>query len=253
MKQLLIRADDLGYSYAINLGIARCVHEGVVRSVGLMPNMPEASRGWSLVAHAGIAVGQHTNLCLGVPCADPALIPSLLGPDGRFRPSREYHAAWAAGIEPVDYDEASIEIRAQHDRFVQIVGREPDYFEAHAVRSNNLYRAIHEIAGELGLKEQPLPLDVPTVRCGATEVRLVMESMRADYVPARDIRRAIEDMAAGETVVLICHPGYLDEFALATSSLTRARAQEADLLVDPAFSAWLNTIDDLQLIDYRDL
>ena len=75
MKQLLICADDLGYSYAIDLGIARTVHEGVVRSVGLMPNMPEASRGWSLVARADIAVGQHTNLCLGKPCADPALIP----------------------------------------------------------------------------------------------------------------------------------------------------------------------------------
>ena len=253
MKQLLIRADDLGYSYAIDLGIARTVSEGVVRSVGLMPNMPEASRGWSLVARADIAVGQHTNLCLGKPCADPALIPSLLGPDGCFRRSREYHTAWAAGVEPIDFDEACIEIRAQRELFVQIVGREPDYFEAHAVRSNNLYRAIHEVAGELGLKEQPLPLDVPTVRCGATEVRLVMESMRADYVPARDIRRAIEDMADGQTVVLICHPGYLDEFALATSSLARARAQEADLLVDPAFSAWLNTIDDLRLIDYRDL
>ena len=154
---------------------------------------------------------------------------------------------------PIDFDEACIEIRAQHERFTQIVGHEPDYFEAHAVRSNNLYRAIHEVAAELGLKEQPLPLDVPTVRCGATEVRLVMESMRTDYVPARDIRRAIEDMADGQTVVLICHPGHLDEFALDTSSLTRARAQEADLLVDPAFRAWLDAIDDLRLVDYRDL
>ena len=29
MKQLLIRADDLGYSYAVNLGIARAVSEGL--------------------------------------------------------------------------------------------------------------------------------------------------------------------------------------------------------------------------------
>lgn len=80
-----------------------------------------------------------------------------------------------------------------------------------------------------------------------------MESARADYVPARDIRRVVEGMADGQTVVLICHPGYLDEFALATSSLTRARAQEADLLVDPAFREWLDAIDDLRLVDYRNL
>lgn len=69
MKQLLIRADDIGYSYAVNLGIARSINEGLVRSAGLMPNMPEAERGWSLVADVGIAVGQHTNVCLGKPCA----------------------------------------------------------------------------------------------------------------------------------------------------------------------------------------
>ena len=45
MKQLLIRADDLGYSYAVDLGIARSVDEGLVCSVGLMPNIPEAEHG----------------------------------------------------------------------------------------------------------------------------------------------------------------------------------------------------------------
>lgn len=49
MKQLLIRADDIGYSYAVNLGIVRSINEGLVRSASLMPNMPEAERGWSLV------------------------------------------------------------------------------------------------------------------------------------------------------------------------------------------------------------
>ena len=34
MKRLLIRADDIGYSYAVDLGIARSVNEGLVRSVG---------------------------------------------------------------------------------------------------------------------------------------------------------------------------------------------------------------------------
>ena len=29
MKQLLIRADDIGYSYAVDLGIARSVNEGL--------------------------------------------------------------------------------------------------------------------------------------------------------------------------------------------------------------------------------
>lgn len=138
MKQLLIRADDIGYSYAVNLGIARSINEGLVRSAGLMPNMPEAERGWSLVADAGIAVGQHTNVCLGKPCADPELIPSMLNESGEFHSSRTFREHFKRGEELIDFDEACIEIRAQHDRFVEIVGREPDYFEPHAVMSKTL-------------------------------------------------------------------------------------------------------------------
>ena len=41
MKQILIRADDLGYSEGVNYGIAKAVNEGVVKSVGVMPNMPQ--------------------------------------------------------------------------------------------------------------------------------------------------------------------------------------------------------------------
>lgn len=112
MKYLLIRADDVGYSYAVDLGIERSVREGLVRSVGVMPNMPEAQSGWGLIADCDIAVGQHTNVCLGKPCADPALIPSLLQTNGEFKSSREYRAKYKEGIDFVDFDEAVIEIEA---------------------------------------------------------------------------------------------------------------------------------------------
>ena len=254
MKQLLIRADDIGYSYAVDLGIARAVNEGLVRSVGVMPNMPETARGYSWVADADIAVGQHTNVCLGRPCADPALIPSLLGADGCFHSSREFREHFKRGEELVDFDEACIEIRAQHERFVEVVGREPDYFEAHAVLSENLNRAIHTVATELGLREQVASFDpAATVTCGNTPVRMVMESMLPDYDPAASIRRAVEGMADGETVVFVCHPGYLDNFILQNSSLTTPRAREVDALIDPELRAWLESQPDLRLIDYRDL
>ena len=88
MKKLIIRADDLGYSEAVNRGIEKTVREGVVRSVGLMPNMPTAASGWQMIADCDIAIGQHTNLCLGTPCADPASIPSLVDENGQLLSSR---------------------------------------------------------------------------------------------------------------------------------------------------------------------
>ena len=254
MKQLLIRADDIGYSYAVDLGIARSINEGLVRSAGLMPNMPEAERGWSLVADAGIAVGQHTNVCLGKPCADPALIPSMLNENGEFHSSRTFREHFKRGEELIDFDEACIEIRAQHDRFVEIVGREPDYFEAHAVMSKNLNRAISTVAQELGLKEQKASFD-PTavVHCGDTDLRMVMHSMEPGYEPKDSIMQAVREMEDGETVVFVCHPGYLDRFILESSSLTTDRAKEVDALIDPELCAWLESQPNLRLIDYRDL
>ena len=254
MKQLLIRADDVGYSYAVDLGIARSVREGLVRSVGVMPNMPETERGWGLIADCDIAVGQHTNVCLGVPCADPERIPSLLQENGQFKSSREYRAKFKEGVDFVDFDEAVIEIEAQLARFLEVVGRPPEYFEAHAVQSVNLMRAISAVAEAHGYKEQVPSFDpTVTVVCGNTPVRMILRSMTPGYDPAAEIKAAVEGMADGETVVFVCHPGYLDNFILQTSSLTADRTKEVDALIDPELRAWLEAQPDLRLVDYRDL
>lgn len=254
MKQLLIRADDIGYSYAINLGIARSVNEGLVRSVGIMPNMPEAARGWSWVAHQDLAAGQHTNVCLGRPCADAARVSSLLNAEGTFRSSRDYRQAWNEGVDFVDYNEAALEIEAQLARFLEIVGREPDYFEAHAVLSANLNRAIADVAAAHGLRHQVASFDPSAVvTCGTTPVRMVMHSMEPGYEPADAVKQTVLDMNDGETVVFVCHPGYLDRFVLDNSSLTTDRTKEVDALIDPGLQKWLEAQEDLRLIDYRDL
>lgn len=256
MKQLLIRADDVGYSYAVNLGISRSVNEGLVRSVGLMPNMPEAARGWAWVRDANIAIGQHSNLCLGMPCADPKLIPSLLDENGQLKSSRAYRAAFAEGREIVEYDELLIEIEAQLESFRKIVGRDPDYFEAHAVMSDNLTHAIHDVAERHGLKEQVGSFDPnEMVRCGQTDVHMACEDMLPpeQYDPVDFVRRTVEDMADGETYVLVFHPGYLDAFILDNSSLTVNRTKEVDALIDPGLRAWLEGQPGLRLVDYRDL
>ena len=77
MKQLLIRADDLGYSDGVNYGIAKAVNKGVVKSVGVMTNMPTAMDGLKLLKKENVCLGQHTNICVGKPITNPALIPTL--------------------------------------------------------------------------------------------------------------------------------------------------------------------------------
>jgi len=216
--------------------------------------MPEAKRGFAWLGDNDIAIGQHTNVCLGNPCAEPARIPSLLQEDGTFKSSRTYRACYKEGYDFVVFEEAVMEIEAQLSRFREIVGREPAYFEAHAVMSNNLTRAITHVAEKNGLKEQPCSFD-PTavVRCGSTDVRMIMRSMQPGYDPTAAIREAAEGMVDGETVVFVCHPGYLDNFILENSSLTVDRTKEVDALIDPELRTWLEGQKDLKLVDYRDL
>ena len=77
MKRLLIRADDLGYSEGVNHGIAKTVIDGMVRSVGVMTNMPTAAHGLSLLQGHPVCYGQHTNICVGPhgPQADSQPVP----------------------------------------------------------------------------------------------------------------------------------------------------------------------------------
>lgn len=151
MKRLLIRADDLGYSEGINCGIAAAVAAGLVRSVGVMTNMPAAVHGLGLLYGRQLCLGQHTNICVGRPLTDPARIPSLCTPEGEFKPSRAYREAAKEGRDFVVLDEAIEEIEAQYRQFKALTGREPGYFEGHAVASANFFQGLEIVAQRHGL------------------------------------------------------------------------------------------------------
>ena len=119
MKYLLIRADDLGYSEGVNYGIAAAVAAGLVRSVGVMTNMPAAVHGLGLLHGHSLCLGQHTNICVGRPLTDPSHIPSLCTPEGEFRPSRTYREAAKEGRDFVVLDEATAYIDPENEAVVQ--------------------------------------------------------------------------------------------------------------------------------------
>ena len=47
--KIIMRADDLGFSEAVNHGICKAVKDGVITSVGMMPNMKAARHGYELI------------------------------------------------------------------------------------------------------------------------------------------------------------------------------------------------------------
>lgn len=253
MIQLILRADDVGYSEAVNYGIAKTVKEGLIGSVGLMPNMPSAAHGLALLEGTDVCIGQHTNICIGRPCADPAKIPSLLDENGFLKISRTYREAWKKGECFTVLEEMVLEIEAQYQRFVQLTGRQPQYFEGHAVLSKHLMQGLEIVAQRHGLKYNNMyPGDETGTFGGKPVAACSMRSMEPDYDPAQSLKEAVLHARTDMPNVFVCHPGYLDAYLLRSSSLTVNRTKEVEMLCDPAMRSWLEA-HDVQLLRYSDL
>ncbi len=245
--QLLIRSDDLGYTEAVNHGLAKVLRYGMTKSVGVMTNMPAAPHGLELVAGLDISIGQHTNICAGKPVSDPERIPSLVGPDGNFKTSREYRSA---AQDLVVLEEAITEIEAQYQSFRKLVGREPDYFEGHAIRSANFIRGLEIVAERHSLKYSSMGMYGQTMTIGkGTAYRCAMHSMEPDYDPVARLKEAVQTGRHDMPNVFVCHPGYVDAPLLRGSSLTLNRTREVEMLTNDALMAWLEE-NGVELVAY---
>jgi len=253
MIQMIIRADDIGYSEAVNYGIEKSVRDGLIRSAGLMPNMPYAEHGVRLLEGLDVCIGQHTNICLGRPCCDPADIPSLVQKSGDFQPSSAYRSAFNEGRDLVSLDDAVREAEAQYFRFKEITGKEPAYFEAHAIASENLWKALEIVAEKHHLPFNYMtPLTKIGSFCGKPVAACTMESMSEDYDPFATLKKAVADAREDMPNIFVCHPGYIDDYLLKHSSLTVNRTKEVAMLCDPAVREYLEN-HHVRLLSYLDI
>ncbi|WP_027108393.1 ChbG/HpnK family deacetylase [Lacticigenium naphthae] len=247
--KLLIRADDLGYSEGINYGIEKAVKEGIVANVGIMVNMPAVAHGIKLLKNEPICFGCHVTICAGKPVTDPTKIPSLTTDKGEFKASKVYRGS---ADDFVVFEEALIEVEAQFDRFVELMGRKPDYMDVHALGNPTLLKAIKQIADKYGVTYSGFPIGHYPLKVNGTNVYMSMDSSKPDYDPYRSLKEIVEQPHEDGVDMLILHPGYLDAPILKGSSLTTSRPQEVELAIDPVVKEWFREYD-VELIDYRDL
>ncbi|WP_312430109.1 ChbG/HpnK family deacetylase [Lacrimispora sp.] len=249
MRKILVRADDLGYSEGVNYGIGKSVREGIVSCVGVMTNMPSVNHGLELLKGTGVCLGQHTNICVGKPITDPALIPSITNGKGEFKSSKEYRQTKE---DFVVLNEVILEIEAQYKRFLELVGEKPHYFEGHAVASHNFFKGLEMVSEKYGLKYSGMSFGSEPIVVGGTKVYATMESTLPDYDPFGSLKKMVEHPHEDGCEMLICHPGYLDGYILKKSSLTIPRTQEVDMLCDPETKRYLEHAG-VTLITYDDL
>lgn len=234
--KIIFRADDLGFSEGVNCGIYRAIVSGTITCTGLMPNMPEAAAGYAMVKGTGVEVGQHTNICVGRPLCDPSQIPSLVGTDGEFCSSREIRARKEDAIV---LEEVELEIQAQLDRFRQITGKDPAYFEGHAVMSPNFFQGLKNVAARNGLLYCD-PVDSQWARTYGIQCSAFYHlDERGLYDPYRFVFDDKAQLKGKECSVLVFHPGYLDQYLLDHSSYTLIRPMETAFLCSDALKQWM--------------
>jgi predicted glycoside hydrolase/deacetylase ChbG (UPF0249 family) len=129
-RRLIVNADDLGQSFAVNRGIADTVDAGVVTSASLMVRWPAAEDAarWAR-RHPNVSVGLHVDLC------------EWTVVDGEWQ---ERYVV----VDRADLDAVADEIDRQVGRFVRLMGRLPTHLDSH----QHVHRDGHVAAlvGSLG-------------------------------------------------------------------------------------------------------
>lgn len=252
MKNLIIRADDVGYTISANDGTFRAIDAGIVTSADLMLDTPGALDAMTrLRERPWISVGWHTHFW-GSPVLDPEEVPSLVNEAGRFKFRHDPKLK-----ETVVYEEAAAEMRAQLLRCQHVMGRMPAYTDAHG--DGVFEKALQDVCQEFHIpthitykpdrsgtiippdpKFQDLHIYMPNQPAGYYKVCYDESyAVRSTYDPVRYFIDDVDSLMSHETVLTAWHPGFLDDYILKESSLKEARVKDVQALTSPVLKQWI--------------
>ena len=238
---LIVRADDMGYSEAYNLGYLEAIRNGIVTCAELMVDMPGAEQAACMLQEfPWIPVGIHLHLC-GRPCADPKLIPTLIGEDGFLNVKYTRNAG-----KDFSLDELYIEGKAQIERFIKLMGRKPDVISNASDADTTYYEAFRILIEEYkinylkahvyykwietndGFTVKAYPVK-PLISGREGKEWGTINDQFINYKPENiflEYNEAAYD--DDDYYYTVFHPGYLDGFIMNNSRLTVGRCKDVD-------------------------
>lgn len=227
MKKLIVNADDFGYCEAVNYGIIKGFRDGIIRSTTLMCNMPGFDHACSLARqNPSLKIGIHLTLT----CYKPLLTThkTLVKEDGYFD---------SKNISSFDLEEIYVEWCAQIDRALE-AGVHIDHIDSH--------HHVHTIERLKPVVERILSKYVYPIRGGFryedsfTNKTTLIGSFYKQKATITHLEEIIEGIAENETIDMMCHPAYMDQFILDSSSYNTERCQELAILCSPEAFACLD-------------
>lgn len=255
--KLIIQSDDYGMTPAVADGIIYGITHGVVRNTGMFTNMPWTKECVEKIRPFldQIAFGIDLNASTGSSLLGYDKVPNLCHPDGSFLTSKENRAAdeTAENHDHVDHDQLYAEFDAQVQKFIELVGKVPDYIHAHAYGTATTERVRREIAQKY---DRPYSKATADLLIGdyARMGWYIMGSPEAQL--KEDLESYIVENKAGFDKdgygYLITHCGYADARLFELSSFSLCRVKDLEALTSERVKNWI-AYNNVELITFNDL
>ena len=287
MKNLIVNADDLGWTAGVNRGILEAFNHGIVTSTSLLANGPAFADGVTAALSApGLGVGVHLNLTDGPPAADRETVASLLNERGEFSGSPEglllrrarrglllgeVESEWDAqiqkirdaGIAPTHLDghkhvhmlpglfEIALKLAKHHEIGAIRVSHEASSLRA-ALSSGsqkNSGMVMKQGVQARGLKLLARDAREQAERTGISTTDYFCGIAQTGELTREGVTQFVKSLPDG-TTELMCHPGYAD--AALQKSPTRlqdSRQAELEILTDTGIRNLVASLG-IRLIDY---
>lgn len=290
MKNLIVNADDLGWTDGVNRGIEEAHRRGLVTSASLLAN-GRAFAGAIAVAAGNprLGVGVHLNLSDGPSTARAESVSSLLGPDGELQGGPESQLLKLAKRKLLSL-EVEREWEAQITKIL-VAGIHPTHLDGH--KHVHMLPGLFELAlalakrhgiGAIRISHEDSKLRSVLSSGTSRNKSLVMKQgvqARALKLLARDARKMAEragiattDYFCGiaqtgalkregleqllrvlpdGTTELMSHPGYVDaDLRRTPTRLQESRQTELDILTDRGIRKIVAT-QGIRLINFKEI
>lgn len=287
MKNLIVNADDLGWTEGVNRGIAEAHHNGIVTSTSLLANGAAFATAVGLARSTpGLGVGVHLNLTDGAPVAPRELVASLLNEAGEFEGGpeglllriatrdvtlREVEQEWdaqiekvrEAGIQPTHLDghkhvhmlpglfEIALRLAKRYGVGAMRVAHEASSLRAALSAGDELHATVVLKQGvqARGLKLLARDAREQAGRAGISTADYFCGIAQTGEMTKEGVARLLRSLPEG-TTELMCHPGYADEDLQNTATrLQGSRQTELEILTDVGIRN-LVASQGIRLIDY---
>ena len=287
MKNLIVNADDLGWSDGVNRGIAEAHRNGIVTSASLLANGAAFAAAVAMTrTMPGLGVGAHLNLSDGTPSAEPETVTSLLNDAGEFASGpeslllqlarravelaeveREWDAQIAlvrgAGIAPTHLDghkhvhmlpglfEIALRLAKRHGIAAIRVANEESSLRTALAAGPDRHAGIVMRQGVQARGLKLLARDAREIaeRAGIATADYFCGIAQTGELTLAGVERLLRNLPEGTTELMV-HPGYLDE-ALKKSAtrLRESREEEVRILTDTGIRNVVAS-EGIRLIDY---